>query len=274
MKLLSGFVLACFALNAESAELLQGALPSGVILAEMNGMEYRRPISGVQMLTESDRRRYAAGIADWVLSARIDEAAAKMGISVTDAEQQAVLASAHDDLDADVIRLNRVREALPRALREALNSPEHEKDIFKKDLNGLMSYGIWQGHLSRYNSEDKINELEKMPVATTNDLVRPNSAVRFLVLKKKLREEITKGVTVADADLIKAHSYLQSTNSLQDVLEDLKTTLTEQRKEECWQAWLHAQLVAATVKIQDPELRAAYEKYAAQYGISCASTAR
>lgn len=242
---------------------------SGVVVARMGARDYRRPDTEARMHQNPDSSlKEARQLVSWVLNARIETVAEEMGITATDEEQRQLLASAQGDLGASAQRIRDIQKALPLALREALRRPDKEEEIYHRHLDGLMSRELWKGNLGSYNSEKKISKLEKIPAATTNDLVRPNSAVRSLVVKQKLREEITRDVAVTDEDVIQVYTHLETTNALHDVRGELESTLIEQKREKAWQAWLRAQLRAAPVTIQNPELKAAYDRYVAQDSVS------
>lgn len=252
------FLAVCIAGHLFAEEPLRSL---GVVVARLDGKEYRRtkqPIEADALQKEVQR------LVAWVLNTRIETVAEKLGVSATEEEQRQLLAGAQEDLGSAAARIRKIQQVLPIALREALQRPEREEAIYHQYLDGLMSRDLWRGNFMTYSSADKIAMLEKVPPATTNDLVRPNAAVRLLVLKRNLREKIVQDVAVSSEEIDEAYTRMGTTNELQSVRKELEATLLDRKKEEAWLAWLRAQLMAAPVDIQNAELKAAYDRFLAE----------
>jgi len=180
----------------------------------------------------------ASQLAEWV----IKKAASDMGITVSAEEQKVTLSQIYKNDNQALSNLTNMMQTLPVALRETLHSPEKEKEIYEKYLVHKMAYETWRGHLSRYNTEEKIASLERMALPTKNDLYQPMPSLEKILLMKKLRQKITQDISA------KTNGLIQKDN-------------LEEAKEKAWRDWVNNTLKSTDLLICDEALKSAYQKY-------------
>lgn len=204
----------------------------------------------------------AKRLSDWVLNASMRESARELGITVSADEQQAALKDTYGDEDQAIANLTNAMAKLSLALRKALSSPEREHEIYEEYLAEVMSHDTWLGHLARYNSEEKIESLEKMARPSKSDLYKPMPSLEKILLEKKLRETVVASATVPESRIREeyARRYPSQRQPYEEVSGAIQSELLQAEKQRVWESWRVNTLKSAKVVIRDERLKQAYLK--------------
>ncbi|MHB8881975.1 MAG: SurA N-terminal domain-containing protein [Thermodesulfovibrionales bacterium] len=125
----------------------------------------------------------------------------ELGITVTDGEVRAAIEKMEPLLkerQEEVLHKERTHNLkIVNALRDALNSPQREREIYELKLKDKMSYETWQGLRRQFHTIEKIDSFEKVVPGNIEDLYRMRSeSMKELILDEKLDKMISKDVTM------------------------------------------------------------------------------
>ena len=252
-----------FALSGNSA-----GVTSGIVMATMEGADFKIPSNQVATLEDNEQcKRLAVRLADWVSDLKIEQAAKEMNIKVSEADQIEYLQKARGNVDEQVSKLRELVKILPEALREAKRNPGNEMQIYHDHVSGLISYNLWRGHLRAYTSDEKyLENIEKAPQPTRAMLVQPNPVVKSVVLKRKLRDLVTKDTSVTEVEIRQAFEKAKLTNDFLSVRGEIEESIIRSKKEKYWNDWIRSQQKVANVHISDERLKNAFDQIVKEGG--------
>lgn len=205
-------------------------------------------------------RLRAAQLAEWVLRVSMEEAARELGVSVSADEKRRVLDRIYKDPVRIIDEFGRTRDALVLALREVRAGAADERQVYERYLKELMPYESWQAQLAYYDTDEKIQHLEKASLPDRSKLYEPVGLDKIL-LERKLREKITESVSIPDELVQQEYSRRRLREPFENVKDTLKKKLLEHEKERTWQEWRVKILRDAAVTVFDRSLRMAYDEY-------------
>ena len=207
------------------------------------------------IILKKEKEQLAAEIHRIIKEKKIKE----FGIEVSNREMQEKMKSfyvEHNINPQEVTdKTNKYFFALAKALRKALENPAEEKKIYEQELSSLMSYEEWTGHRHCYNTIEKIEWIEKSLPQTVKDLYKPNPAIKAWLLNEKLRDKITKDISVTDEEVKDYYNtvYKEVKNkpAFTDIKKQLKKTLLEAKKQQKEKEWWQEQYKKAKIEIKD-----------------------
>lgn len=128
----------------------------------------------------------------------------ELGISASNEEVQAEVARLTASIKPkDLQKSDAEVAALVSALREALQNPDKEREIYERAVSKNMPYSAWKYHREKLNTKEKIDSLAtvKPSVAVYDPNTYGQEKLAENVMHRKLEERLAKEIKIEDYEL-------------------------------------------------------------------------
>jgi hypothetical protein len=230
-------------------------------LLELNHKNQLTPEQLQKEVQNSEQNELIGQIRQIILKQNIK----KYGLTVTQDEVNSKVNKMFEMLGTQRVNESiELSNAIYEALREWQKNPSQSDSIYKEKLAGKnFSEYQWETHKIIYDSPD---ELKRMVIPQSIEDMKKNSfesSKRDLLLQQ-LMDIVTKNVTVTDDEINKAfqkkYDNVMERPSLDQVKNDIRKTLLEEKKNEAINKWWTQQFHEAQIESKDSLYNAILER--------------
>lgn len=209
-----------------------------------------------EAILKNEKEALVGIIHDIVKKQKLVELGIKVSEEEIDKEIQNILSKISPE---EIQKANRKMLALTKALEEALENPNKEKEIYGKSLSTLMSYEEWKTYRTQINNMAKLDLLKKeFPITIEKEKQKIHRQdMKSLLLDRKLGQYITKNVSVTDEELKKfiqeeKHIKIKNEDQYKKLKDVFRGELSERKKREKLSEWWQSVYEEAHIEIKDP----------------------
>lgn len=211
-----------------------------------------------QLIKEKEKRKLIAEIQKIIREKAVNE----LGITISDSEldKEYELSIGRYQNQSAINSENKMMSKLVSALKERLEHPEREKEIYDKELSSLMRYEVWDSYKNRFKTKNDIEKLAESIPIVANDLKKSEKyskeMLRELIVDRKIEEIVTKDVSASEGEA--KQYYISHGGNGKDFLEEKDEVVKEllnNKKQIKLSEWWQEQYKKAKIEIRDDRFK-------------------